>query len=378
MTESSLYSVDRYSIHANAHVTADAGLSVLTSEVCWAYAASFAPDRQLADALHAWTINAQLRVDRGHIGIGVATADGTSFIKEAIVPAASTPVSIRLRVPAGVRPGALIIRNAGDGSAQVTVSRIACQPQRALPYLVDVTSRDIRAESRPSGGDVVVFDDAAASAINQARMNWISSLGLELAGRRVLDAGAGVGHFSRYYADRGASVVAIEGRVENVAALRERCPGVPAHVVDIQADAIEPLGRFDIVHCFGLLYHLDSPVIALRRLHGVCDDLLLLETMVCDSSAPMAMLADETGAVNQALAGLGCRPSPAFIVTALNRIGFTFVYGAAAPPLHPDFQFEWRDDRDVGRDGHNLRCVFVASHRAVTGPALVELVSPRG
>jgi hypothetical protein len=121
-------------------------------------------------------------------------------------------------------------------------------------------------------------------------------------------------------------------------------------VADVQADDLASLGRLDIVHCFGLLYHLDSPVIALRRLHDVCGELLLLETMVCDSSAPMSILADEPGAVNQALAGLGCRPSPAFIVTALNRIGFRHIYGATTPPRHPDFSFEWRDNGDVVRD----------------------------
>src|SRR5258705_2438917 len=186
--------------------------------------------------------------------------------------------------------------------------------------------------------------------------------------------GAGVGYFSRYYADRDASVVAIEGRAENVAILRERVPGISAHVADVQADDLTSLGRFDIVHCFGLLYHLDSPVIALRRLHHVSDRMLLLETMVCDSSAPISILADETGAVNQALAGIGCRPSPAFIVTALNRIGFTHIYGTDTPPRHPDFSFEWRDSGDVARDGHNLRSVFVAARRPLACAGLVALI----
>jgi SAM-dependent methyltransferase len=374
MSLDSLFVLDRYVVHQGAHAAAQPELTIVTPDGCWAYAASFTADRQLADASLAWTINARLTVVRGHIGIGIAAADGKSFIKEAIVPAASAPVSIRLRVPAGVRPGDLVIRNAGDGPAQVIASEIVCEQHRTLPYLVGVTARDVGAETRPSGGDQVVFDDVAAASLNDARMNWLSSLGLDLAGRRVLDAGAGVGHFTRYYTVRGASVVAIEGRSENVAILRERCPGVSAHVVDVQADDLAPFGRFDIVHCFGLLYHLDSPVIALRRMHDVCDDILLLETMVCDSSAPVAILADETGAVNQALAGLGCRPSPTFIVVALNRIGFKYIYGTTAPPLHPDFDFEWRDNCEATRDGHNLRSVFVASRRRLSNPGLVELV----
>lgn len=374
MSHAPLFVLDRHAVHADAQVAADPELTIVTPERCWAYAVSFNPDRDLSEALHAWTITLCVRVRRGQVGIGVVTADGTSFIKEAIVASTSAPVSVRLRLPPGIRPGALVIRNAADGAGQAVVSEIACQQHDELPYLVNVTAREVGAESRPSGGDVVVFDDAAAAAINEARMNWISSLGLQLAGRRVLDAGAGVGHFSRYYADRGAAVVAIEGRRENVAILRQRSPDVPAHAVDVQTDDLTPYGRFDVVHCFGLLYHLDSPVVALRRLHDVCDDLLLLETMVCDSSAPVVFLADETGAVNQALAGLGCRPSPAFVVTALNRIGFRYLYGATVPPAHPDFLFEWRDNGDVARDGHNLRCVFVASRRRLSNAELVELL----
>ena len=78
---------------------------------------------------------------------------------------------------------------------------------------------------------------------------------------------------------------------------------------------------------------------------------------------------------NQALAGLGCRPSPSFIAMALDRIGFAHVYGTTAPPQHPDFLFEWRNSLDVSRDGHNLRCVFIASRHPIHRPHLVDLVS---
>src|SRR5262249_18500549 len=123
-----------------------------------------------------------------------------------------------------------------------------------------------------------------------------------------------------------------------------------------------------------LLYHLDSPVIALRRMHDVCEDVLLLETMICDSSKPLMRLEDETATVNQALAGLGCRPTPTFVVTALNRVGFRFIYGTTRPPVHPDFMFEWRDNGDTHRDGHNLRCVFVASRKAMHATHLIQLL----
>ena len=137
-------------------------------------------------------------------------------------------------------------------------------------------------------------------------------------------------------------------------------------VGDAQDFDLTSLGTFDIVHCYELLHHLDSPVAALRRIESVCSDLLVLETIVCDSSRPLMILVDEDRSANQALAGLACRPSPSFVAMALNRVGFPFVYGARTPPSHEDFQVDWRDDMSYSRDGHNLRCIMVASRRRLT------------
>jgi 2-polyprenyl-3-methyl-5-hydroxy-6-metoxy-1,4-benzoquinol methylase len=57
-------------------------------------------------------------------------------------------------------------------------------------------------------------------------------------------------------------------------------------------DDLRSLGRFDIVHCLGLLYHLENPLAALKNLHRVCDGVLLLETIIVDSKLPMLLLAD--------------------------------------------------------------------------------------
>jgi SAM-dependent methyltransferase len=366
-----LFSLDDYHVHSDARVSADEELTVTTPAARWAYALSF-PPRAGAERNGMWLVTVDVAVESGQIGIGVLRDDGRSFIKEAVVSSSTTVV---LRVPDGEKCGALVVRNAGgDGAGRARLRSVTCrrEPGGAQPYLVDIPARHVAGEVRPVSGGIEVFDDANAAGINTARIGWLSRLDLDPKGRAVLDVGAGVGYFSRYYADRGASVVALEGRAENVAVLRERHPDIQAHVADVQAEDLRGFATFDIVHCFGLLYHLDSPVIALRRMEAVCRDVLLLETMVCDSRSPIMLLADETHTVNQALAGLGCRPSPTFVAMALNRIGFANVYGTTDPPHHPDFQFDWLDNGDVTRHGHNLRCMFVASRR----PLADRMVTP--
>ena len=244
----------------------------------------------------------------------------------------------------------------------------------ALPYPVQVRRRTFRAERVRKRGGVDVFDTPEAIALNEARMSHLESLGLNLAGKRVLDVGAGVGHLAARLQTLGSSVVCLEGRPENVGAMRSRYPQIEGYVADVENEPLTRFGRFDVVFSYGLLYHLENPLHAIRNLESVCGELLLLESMVCDHDRPVVLVEDESPDVNQALAGLGCRPSPHYIALALNRAGFAHIYAPKKPPEHADFRFEWRNGLDYVRDGHPLRCVFVASRSDLRNPNLVPLL----
>ena len=81
-------------------------------------------------------------------------------------------------------------------------------------------------------------------------------------------------------------MVSTEARPENVAALRMRRPDADVREADVE-EGLDRHGRFDVVFCFGLLYHLESPMLGLRHMASVCDHLLLIETIVCDSDLPV-------------------------------------------------------------------------------------------
>ena len=246
------------------------------------------------------------------------------------------------------------------------------------PYPVTVTHRDATSSGASDRTDQHVSHQDPAGAINRARLEFLATLDLPLQGKRVLDAGCGVGHHAPFYTSRGCRVVGIDGRPENIEEMRQRYPQVEGIVGDFQTLDLEALGSFDVVHCLGLLDQLDSPVEALRRLARVCCGQLLLETIVCDADRAVMLLADEVGSANQALAGLGCRPSPSFVAMALDRLGFPYVYGTTMPPQHPDFQFEWRNNFEARRDGANLRCIFVASRTPLACDHLTLLLPAAG
>jgi tRNA (mo5U34)-methyltransferase len=48
----------------------------------------------------------------------------------------------------------------------------------------------------------------------------------------------------------------------------------------------ELLGRFDVVFCFGTLYHLRHPLLALDRLSAVCDGEIFVESAILDDFSP--------------------------------------------------------------------------------------------
>jgi SAM-dependent methyltransferase len=247
-------------------------------------------------------------------------------------------------------------------------------PARPLPYPVSVTRR-ARPAQEDHAADPLVFDGQPAADLNRARMDFLATLDLPLDGQRVLDVGCGVGHLTPFYTSRGCQVVGLDGQPENVARMRELHPDVEGVVGDVQQTDLVALGPFDVVHCFGLLYHVENPVTVLRKLAAASRNVLLLETIVCDATAPIVTLADESARATQALDGLGCRPSPSFVAMALDRAGFEFVYGTTSPPRHPDFEIDWRNDLASARHGRNLRCVFVASRKRLACAHLVELVT---
>lgn len=240
-----------------------------------------------------------------------------------------------------------------------------------VPYPVSLAHRDLENEPRIRD-ERTVFDNQLASGINKARLDHLAWMELPLDGRSVLDVGGGPGHLATSFVQRGCRVLVTDARPENVALARQLY-GHEARVMDAESPDFHTLGTFDVVFCYGLLYHVENPLLVLRNLASVAADLVVLETIVCDSHLPVVALVDESLSANQAMRGLACRPSPAWIAMAFDRLGLK-VYAPVQPPQHPDFLFEWRDDMAYERNGFNLRCIFVASRKELRNNKLIPLL----
>ncbi len=154
----------------------------------------------------------------------------------------------------------------------------------------------------------------------------------------AVDAGCGVGFFSRTLRECGLNVCGFDGRAENVAEARRRFPLIPFEQGDIEERGILQLGRFDFVLCFGLLYHLENPLLAIRNLRGLTEKCLLLESMCLPGEKPSMLLRAEPRQEDQSLTEVACYPSEVSLVKMLYHSGFSMVYRVMPLPDHEDFR----------------------------------------
>lgn len=187
-----------------------------------------------------------------------------------------------------------------------------------------------------------VFDVPEALRINEARQSSVRAvledLRQTLQMRRAADVGCGIGHFSKFLRELRFEVVGIDGREENVREAEHRYPDIEFHQANIEDDLPRRFGTFDLVFCMGLLYHLENPFLAIRRLRVLAKKALLIESMCLPDGKPWMLLREEPRAENQSLTDVAFYPSEGCLVKMLYRAGFSAVYRFAVLPDHDDFQ----------------------------------------
>ena len=221
-------------------------------------------------------------------------------------------------------------------------------------------------ESPPEPSPLDVFVKPDSLAINQARQDHLATLSLDLSNKTVLEVGAGIGLHTQFFLDRGCTITVTDGDPANVAAIRERHPERDVRLLnlDLAADLNE-FGRFDIIYCYGTLYHLQHPEEALARLASVCDGQILVETIVAPGAYAELHLVTEPPSSDQAVGGIGCRPTRLWVLQELKR-HFGHAYTTVTQPDHQDFELDWKLTKGSG----NMRAVFIGSRDPLDLPTL--------
>lgn len=194
-----------------------------------------------------------------------------------------------------------------------------------------------------------VFDEPFAVAFNLARTRCLENLAWRGWDKwSVLETGMGArGDITTWLDKRGAKLTCVDGRLTNVIEHQRRHPHLAhcAYQADLNTTPSHVLrylnkGKpFDIVVCFGTLYHLSDPGTFLDTMAESCHT-MVLETMVrktpttpcCD----WGFIGEEAKLVNQSTTAKGCRPSLEFLLTELRK-RFASVHERNFLPPHPEF-----------------------------------------
>jgi Methyltransferase domain len=205
---------------------------------------------------------------------------------------------------------------------------------------------------------------------NARRLEHLASLRIPVSGMTVLEVGAGIGDHSNYYLDRDCRITITEVRLENIKKLKERYPGCNIQQLDMDAPSQVQGSPFEVVHCYGLLYHLSQPKRALEFLSKNTSKILFLETCVSFGEEEAINLVEEPQSnPTQAYSGTGCRPTRKWIFSELKN-HFKYVYIPTTQPCHEQFPLDWNiSDK---HSSYLQRAVFIASREPITNDKLTS------
>ncbi len=182
----------------------------------------------------------------------------------------------------------------------------------------------------------------------------LSLTGGSLAGKRVLDIACNAGFWSIQARLAGAdAVLGVEASSRNVEQANfildlVGLDRIQYRVLNAYEVSTQSLGQFDIVFFFGLLYHLDEPMLALGRLYEVTKSFAVVDTSTAKSPVPILSLKADTVHDQNFSNELKLVPSKSAVPLMLRRVGFRQVLQV------PDFtRFS-----DYGPNGG--RCTFIA------------------
>ncbi len=152
--------------------------------------------------------------------------------------------------------------------------------------------------------------------------------------------------------------------------LASRFPSVQTIRCDLNFPDQLPRESFEVVHCYGILYHLERPADLIRYLGEICSDFTVLETCVQGHEVGVEIVDEVLGDYTQSSTGRGCRPGRKWVFEELKK-HFPFVYVTTTQPNHVEFPTNWLDLSDAPP---LIRSVFVASKRALGLPTLTTVL----
>lgn len=203
---------------------------------------------------------------------------------------------------------------------------------------------------------------------NARRLEHLASLRIPVVGMSVLEVGAGIGDHSHYYIDRGCTIKITDVRASNLKYLKRRYQNCDVQLLDIENPSHIDGAPFDVVHCYGLLYHLSKPGEALAFLNQMTKKMLFLETCVSfGENEQINFIKEDQSMLTQSYVGTGCRPTRTWLFKKLQSL-FEYVYLPTTQPWHQEFPLDWTNPNK--HEAALQRAIFIGSREPVENERL--------
>jgi hypothetical protein len=220
--------------------------------------------------------------------------------------------------------------------------------------------------TKTSGPGLAYFFSPNYERHNRAVLYHLESLGLPLSNCRVLELGSGPGDHTGFYVQRKCAIVSVDSRQACLNMQMQRFPYVQTVLSDLNFPApLRDLGTFEVIHCYGILYHLEKAADLISYMGEACSGFAIVETCV-SADAGDHVVSEESEDYTQSSTGRGCRPTRKWVFEQLGR-SFPFVYQTRTQPPNPEFPTNWNDLTDAPP---LVRAVFVASKHPLDLPTL--------
>ena len=200
------------------------------------------------------------------------------------------------------------------------------------------------------------FHYPEAIKLNVARVKHLETLGLNFKNKNVLETGCGGrGDVTNFLIKNNANVTLNDYRIENIKYLLNYLNVNLPHNTWNLNEEIKSDTVFDIIVCYGTLYHLTKPDQAIKNLSKICKEFLIISTCTNGKNDTSLNVLYEGNTPTQGCDGNGCRPGRQYIYNELLK-NFKYVYIPKTQPDNIDFPLKFPSNN------HASRNIFIGSH----------------
>ena len=208
-----------------------------------------------------------------------------------------------------------------------------------------------------------------AIKLNIARINHLKTLNLNFDNKNILETGCGGrGDITKFLLEKNSNVTLNDYRIENINYLKSHIfVNLPYNTWDLNSEELPSDKIFDIILCYGTLYHLEKPFNAIKCLSSLCKEYIIISTCTSGRNDPGLNLVYEGDSPTQSYTSYGCRPGRLFVYEELKK-NFKYVYMLKTQPDHEDYPLCFPSSN------HASRNIFIGSHIILDNELFIDYI----